>query len=102
MLLVDWLPSRRPPVVPPVVPPGAAPKVPGTPPVRPGKPPGAPRNPALPPGPLPVLGPAVGIEPVCGVAAVETEYAVGPTSPARSATTATRGAIRRGRRAMPA
>ncbi len=48
------------------------------------------------------LGPALGIEPVCGVAAVSTAYAVGPASDTTTAAAARPAATRRGSRPRPA
>ena len=61
-----------------------------------GPPAGPPANPAV-----PADGPALGIEPVCGVEAVAREYAAGPVSPASRATTATAPAIGLGRCRTP-
>src|SRR5580765_8690183 len=87
---LEVLPSRSPPVLaPPVpfcvgaVPPGAAP--PG----------GWPPNP--PPKPPAAAGPALGIAPEWGVAAVAREYAAGPARPAITAAAATAQATRAGR-----
>ena len=66
-----------------------------------GIPGGAPPGPP-PPNPPEVAGPALGIEPVCGVAAVSTAYAAGPASETTSAAAASPAAIRRGSRPRPA
>ncbi len=78
-----------PPVAVPVpapVPPGAWP---------PPKPPRAPPPPG-PPIPPATVGPALGMEPVCGVAAVSTAYAAGPASATISPAPASTAAVRRG------
>jgi hypothetical protein len=70
--VLDVLPSRRPPALAAAV--GCCPKP-----------------------PPPADGPALGIDPMCGVEAVAKEYAAGAVSPDSRATTATVVATRRGR-----
>ena len=100
-------------VAPPAPVPGVPPKAPnppvGGPPANPwevpvpppGTPPRANPRPKPPPGPPPApatLGPAVGMLPECGVAAVSNAYATGPAKPTNSAATATTAAPRAYRR----